>query len=264
MLEWKDAIPSCTLHLCSDPAPPLYPALSLERMLSCLKKEMENGSSICLPWWLQLTGWAYLHSRLLWVWLPLTAPTADKRGNIKENRRAAELRHQCFFSSSHPPPPPATTISPSQTTAPSVASLFFPLHRRFRAVRRGMWHHKNSPEVSWLVTSTAACLVSGFPQGKLWSGPCLCTSRLLKGKRKKIFNRMFLHLVNWQNSFLEPCLGKQICGRVSDWQWGEFGMWKQDELLSLDKESELQHCFAWDSRKASKVWSRNKHAGLSV
>lgn len=186
-----------------------------------------------------------------------------KEGTLKKTE---ELRSWDISVSFHQatPPPPATTVSPSQTTAPSVASLFFPLHHRFRAVRRGMWHHKNSPEVSWLVTSTAACLVSGFPQGKLWSGPCLCTSRLLKGKRKKIFNRMFLHLVNWQNSFLEPCLGKQICGRVSDWQWGEFGMWKQDELLSLDKVSELQHCFAWDSRKASKVWSRNKHAGLSV
>lgn len=77
---------------------------------------MENGSSICLPWWLQLTGWAYLHSRLLWVWLPLTAPTADKRGNIKENRRAAELRHQCFFSSSHPPPhlPPPSPLPKQQ------------------------------------------------------------------------------------------------------------------------------------------------------
>lgn len=184
-------------------------------------------------------------------------------------KKTEELRSSDISVSFHQaPPPPATTVSPSQITAPSVASLSFPLHCRFRAVRRGMWHHKNSPEVSWLVTSTAACLVSGFPQGKLWSGPCLCTSRLFakKGKRrkKKRINRMFLHLVNWQNSLLEPCLSEQICGRLSDWQREEFGKWKQDELLSLDKVSELQCCFAWDSRKASKVWSRNKHAGLSV
>lgn len=185
-----------------------------------------------------LTGRAYhLRSPSLWVWLTLTAPTADKSGNIKENRRAAKLRYLCFFSST---PPPATTVFPSQTTTPSVASLSFPLHHCFRAVRRGMWHHKNSPEVSWLVTSTAACLVSGFPQGKLWSGPCLCASRLLakKGEEKKIFNRMFLHLVNWQNSLLEPCFSEQICGRVSDWQREEFGKWKRNELLSLDKLSE--------------------------
>lgn len=130
-----------------------------------------------------LTGQAYhLRSPSLWVWLLLTAPTADKSGNIKENRRAAELRHQRFFSST--PLPPATTVSPFQTTAPSVVSLSLPLHR-FRAVRRGMWHHKNSPEVSWLVTSAVACLVSGFPQGKLWSGLCLCTSRRLAKKRKR-------------------------------------------------------------------------------
>lgn len=108
-------------------------------------------------------------------------------------------------------------IFPFKTTAPSLACLSCTLHHHLRGVRRGKWHHKYSPEVSWLITSMAACLVSGFPQGKLWSSPCLCTSRLFakKGKRKR-FNRMFFHLVKWQNSLLELCLSERILGMVSE------------------------------------------------
>lgn len=95
-------------------------------MLSCLKKgdgeRQQHMSAVVIA---ALTGLAYhLRSPSLWVWLPLMASTAEKSTNIKENRRAAELRHQYFFSSSSPPP--ATTVSPFQTTAPSVASLSFP------------------------------------------------------------------------------------------------------------------------------------------
>lgn len=64
-----------------------------------------------------LTGWAYhLYSPSQWVWLPLTAPTADKSGNIKENRRAAVLRHQRFILSSPPPPhlPPPSPLPKQQ------------------------------------------------------------------------------------------------------------------------------------------------------
>lgn len=116
-------------------------------------------------------------------------------------------------------------IFPSKTTASSLACLSCTLHHPLRGVRRGKWHHKYSPEVSWLITSMAACLVPGFPQGKLWSSPCPCTSRLFakKGKRKR-FNRMFFHLVKWQNSLLEPCLSERILGRVSDWQRDELAI----------------------------------------
>lgn len=68
--------------------------------------------AICLWWWMPLTGRAYLLcSSYLQVWLQLTALTADKSGNIKENRRAAELRHRDLFSSS---PHPGTTLPKQQ------------------------------------------------------------------------------------------------------------------------------------------------------
>lgn len=73
-----------------------------------------------------LTGRAYrLCSSSLQAWLPLTAPTADKSGNIKENRRAAQLTHQCFFSSSPRPPPPLTKRRLYQLSISSLYSLSF-------------------------------------------------------------------------------------------------------------------------------------------
>lgn len=207
-----------------------------------------------------------LRSPSLWVWLPLTAPTADKSGNIKENRRAAKLRYQGFFFFSSSPHLPLLSPLPKQEL-PSLLVFPFPYIHASELSEGGcditrIFQKSRGSSRQWQLvlcqaSPKASCdpaLVSAHQDGLPRKG---------KRKKKKL-NRMFLHLVNWQNSLLKPRLSEQICGRVSDWQRKEFGKWKRDELLSLDKVSELQRCFAWDSRKASKVWSQNKHAGLSV
>lgn len=65
------------------------------------------------------TGRAYLLcSSGLQVRLQLTALTADKSGNIKEIRRAAELRHRYLFSSPTPPFPNSGAFSCSSFAYP--------------------------------------------------------------------------------------------------------------------------------------------------
>lgn len=92
-----------------------------------------------------LTGWAYrLCGSSVQAWLPLTAPTADKSGNIKENRRAAQSTHQCFFSSSPPLLTPTSPFPYWTTTSTSTSSpqqlllvLVFPVpHARVSELSR--------------------------------------------------------------------------------------------------------------------------------
>lgn len=140
--------------------PPLSP-LSGENTIMHKERERQQHMSVAED--AALTGRAYrLCSSSLQAWLPLTAPTADKSGNIKENRRAAQSTHQCFFSSSPPPPHHPNHHLHERL----LLFLFFPSTQRqgVRAVESGKWHHKNSPAVSRLIMSAAACLVSGFPQ----------------------------------------------------------------------------------------------------
>lgn len=202
-----------------------------------------------------LTGRAYrLCSSSLQAWLPLTAPTADKSGNIKENRRAAQLTHQCFFSSSPQPLPPIFKHHLQQLSSSSLYSSFScTLHQGVRAVESGKWHHKNLPAVSRLIMSAAACLVSGFPQASC--DPALISAHQDSSPRsgekegEKKINRMFFHLVNWQHHLLELCLSKWSVWRGLRLAEGRIGKWKHGELLSLDKVSELLCCSAWVSRK---------------
>lgn len=89
-----------------------------------MHKEREQQQHMSVAEDAALTGRAYrLRSSSLQAWLPLTAPTADKSGNIKENRRAAQSTHQCFFSSS----PPRPTIPTTTSTSGSFYSSFFPV-----------------------------------------------------------------------------------------------------------------------------------------
>lgn len=134
--------------------------LSLGRMASCIKKDREQRH-MSVAEDAALTGWAYrLCSSSLQMWLPLTALTADKSGNIKENRRATQSTYLCFFSSSPPPQSP-----PPPAAAPSFPHLPRTPRRGVRELSRGgKWHHRNVPAVSRLIMSAAACLVSGFPQ----------------------------------------------------------------------------------------------------
>lgn len=158
-----------------------------------------------------LTGRAYrLRSSSLQAWLPLTAPTADKSGNIKENRRAAQSTHQCFFSSTPPAPP---SQPPPPRAAPSI-----PLFSQYPTPGCQSCREREVTSQEF-ASSLEAHHVSGslscvrLPPGKLWSSPRLGTSRLLaeEGReegREKI-NRMFFHLVNWQHRLLERCLSKR-------------------------------------------------------
>lgn len=161
-----------------------------------------------------LTGRAYrLRSSSLQAWLPLTAPTADKSGNIKENRRAAQSTHQCFFSSS---PLPRPTIPSTSTT--STSGSFYSSSSQYPTpgcqscrVREVTSQEFASSLEAHHVSGSLSCV--RLPPGKLWSSPRLGTSRLLaeEGReegREKI-NRMFFHLVNWQHRLLERCLSKR-------------------------------------------------------
>lgn len=155
------------------PSPCFSSLLPLGRVASCIKTDREQ-QHMSVAEDAALTGRAYLLcSSSLQMWLPLTAPTADKSGNIKENRRATQSTYPCFFSSSPPPlllphkPPPRTPTSISKQL---LLFLVFPEPRAGVSElsrggwEEGKWHHRNVPAVSRLITSAAACLVSGFPQ----------------------------------------------------------------------------------------------------
>lgn len=203
-----------------------------------------------------VTSWVYcLCSSSLRVWLPLTAPMVDKSGNIKENRRAVELRHQCFFSSSPHLPPPSPIFKQHL-----LLLLLFPvsciavseLSEGGSDITRSLVAHH--------VNGSLSCV--RLPQGKLWSGPCLCTSRLLaKKERKKYLTECFPILLTDSIVCLSPPLryveGFQI-GKGKNWQvevgWIiEFGQGVGTAVL---------HWVGF--QRASKVCWWNKHQWLSV
>lgn len=226
--------------------------LSLGRKLSCLKKETESGSSICLPQWMrhwqaELIVSAALHYKRDYRWqlrLLIKAETL-KKTEEPHSWRTSVSSHQ---APAHRLPFPNTT-STSSPTAPSIPRLSCSLHQGVIAVESGKWHHKNLPAVSRLIMSAAACLVSGFPQASC--DPALVSAHQDSSPRRgeKKINRMFFHLVNWQHRLLEPCLSKRSMWKGFRLAKGRIGKWKHGELLSLDKVSELLHCFAWVSRK---------------
>lgn len=201
-----------------------------------------------------LTGRAYrLCSSSLQAWLPLTAPTADKSGNIKENRRAAQSTHQCFFSSSPSSPPPLPKHHLHRRSGCSLYSLssLYPTPGCQSCREREVTSQEFASSLeAHHVSGSLSCV--RLPPGKLWSSPCLHTSRLLaeegrEGGREKI-NRMFFHLVNWQHRLLERCLSKRSVWKGFRLAEGRVGKWRHGELLSLDEVSELLRCFAWVSR----------------
>ena len=202
-----------------------------------------------------LTGRAYrLCSSSLQAWLPLTAPTADKSGNIKENRRAAQSTHQCFFSSSPSSPPPLPKHHLHRRSGCSLYSLssLYPTPGCQSCREREVTSQEFASSLeAHHVSGSLSCV--RLPPGKLWSSPRLRTSRLLaeegrEGGREKI-NRMFFHLVNWQHRLLERCLSKRSVWKGFRLAEGRVGKWRHGELLSLDEVSELLRCFAWVSRK---------------
>jgi len=149
--------------------------LSLGRMPSCIKTDRERQQHMSVAEDAALTGRAYrLCSSSLQTWLPLTAPTADKSGNIKENRIGAQSTYQCFFSSNPTTLLPATTSSSSfyslssQSPTPGCQSC-----REGEVTSQGFASSLEAHHVS----GSLSCV--RLPPGKLWSSPRLGTSRLL-------------------------------------------------------------------------------------
>lgn len=215
---------------------------SLGKAPSCIKKEPEQQQRMSDALDVPLTGQAYrLCSSSLQAWLWLTAQTADKSADIKENRRAAQSTHQCFFSSS-------THLPPPRPPPPALQKLLLLLSSHRPAAAPGCWSCRKGEVTSQeFASSLEAHHVNGslscvrLPPGKLWSSPRLRTSRLSakeerEGGRAKI-NRMFFHLVNWQHRLLEPCLSKPSVWNAFRLAEGRIGKWKHGKLLSLDDVS---------------------------
>lgn len=187
-------------------------------------RQTERSSSTCIAEDAALTGRAYrLCSFSLQTWLPLTAPTADKSENIKENRRGTQLTYQCFFSSS-PPPPPQTSIfnsSSLQSSSPQNPSSGCQNCREGEVTSQEFASSLEAHHVS----GSLSCVRLPPPQASC--DPALVSAHQGSSPRRggkegeKKINRMFFHLVNWQHRLLEP-LSQQAersqIGRGKNWQ----------------------------------------------
>ncbi len=229
-----------------------FSLLSLGRMPSCIKKDTESGSSICLPLWMrrwqaELIVSAALHHERDYRW---QHRLLIKAGTLKKTE---ELRSRRTSVSSHQAP---TRRLPLSNTAPTnslySSSSLYPTPGCQSCREREVTSQEFASSLeAHHVSGSLSCV--RLPPGKLWSSPRVCTSRLLaeegrEGGREKI-NRMFFHLVNWQHRLLERCLSKRSVWKAFRLAEERIGKWKHGELLSLDEVSELLCCFAWVSRK---------------
>lgn len=223
-------------------------------MPSCIKKDTESSSSICLRWWMRHWQAGLIVSAALqykrdyrWQLRLLIKVGTLKKTEEPCSQRTTVSSHQ---APARPFPYPTFTSAPA---APSIPCLPSTPRQGVRAVESGKWHHKNLPAVLRLIMSAAACLVSGFPQASC--DPALVSAHQDSlprsgGKEgEKKINRMFFHLVNWQHRLLERCLSKRSVWKGFRLAERRIGKWKHGELLSLDEVSELPRCSAWVSRK---------------